>query len=76
MMPKLEYLKRFMSACDDRCPGRHRDKKRSPNETSKKNFTNNRLTNLQIFKLRAYFEKLITNGQKLEVPGPDEILGG
>ena len=34
-------------------------RKRSPNETSKKNFTNNRLTNLQIFKLRVYFEKLI-----------------
>ena len=28
-------------------------------ETSKMRFTNNRLTNLRIFKLRAYFEKLI-----------------
>ena len=37
--------------------------------TSKMRFTNNRLTNLRIFKLRAYFEKLITNVQILEVPG-------
>ena len=32
---------------------------KSNKETSKMNFTNTRLTNLQIFKLRAYFEKLI-----------------
>ena len=30
--------------------------------TSKMRFTNNRLTNLRIFKLRAHFEKLIWRG--------------